>query len=248
MRTFRLLPVSSLCSGEGNGNPLQSSCLENTIGRGAWTGCSPWGRKESDVTKQVNTCTFIDHAVEKNPHTYLLRKIHSNGIAWSTLLKISKMNAIGNSLVIRWLGLSDFTPMALGLIPGLGTKILQVAWCGQKKKRVISYCFPEKMGWSPYPHCTSYCPAQDILSDPKHWQPSSLSGCENVMGWTILFFNTLNISVNYSFCLWASLQILTQSLHHSPGFLWGSWWYSAPLSFFPGQVSVELPELLWRQK
>ena len=135
MRTFRLFPVSSLCSGEGNGNPLQSSCPENTVGRGAWTGCSPWGHKESDVTKQVNTCTFIDHAVEKNPHTYLLRKIHSNGIAWSTLLKISKMNAIRNSLVIRWLELSDFTPMALGWIPGLGTKILQVAWYGQKKNK-----------------------------------------------------------------------------------------------------------------
>ena len=82
--------------------------------RGAWTGYSPCGRKESDVTKQVNTFTFIDDAVEKNPHTYLLRKIHSNGMAWSTLLKILKMNAIRNSLVTRWLGLNDFTPMALG--------------------------------------------------------------------------------------------------------------------------------------
>ena len=66
--------------GEGNGNPLQYSCLENSMGRGAWQTtdhgvtkswlngyeseqtpgdsegqgslacCSPWRRKESDMT------------------------------------------------------------------------------------------------------------------------------------------------------------------------------------------------------
>ena len=35
--------------GEGNGNPLQYSCLENPMDREAMDGCySPWGRKESD--------------------------------------------------------------------------------------------------------------------------------------------------------------------------------------------------------
>ena len=34
--------------GEGNGNPLQYSCLENPMDRGAWqaTGYSPWGRAD----------------------------------------------------------------------------------------------------------------------------------------------------------------------------------------------------------
>ena len=41
----------------GNGNPLQYSCLENSIGRGAWRALggrgahSPWGHKESDMTE-----------------------------------------------------------------------------------------------------------------------------------------------------------------------------------------------------
>ena len=35
-------------SGEGNGNPLQYSCLENPTDGGAWC---PWGRKESDMTE-----------------------------------------------------------------------------------------------------------------------------------------------------------------------------------------------------
>ena len=31
--------------GEGNGKPLQYSCLENPMDRGAWQGYSPWGCK-----------------------------------------------------------------------------------------------------------------------------------------------------------------------------------------------------------
>ena len=31
-----LIPVLGRYSGEGNGNPLQYSCLENPMGRGAW--------------------------------------------------------------------------------------------------------------------------------------------------------------------------------------------------------------------
>ena len=33
-----LIPGSGRSLGEGNGNPLQYSCLENPMGRGAWQG------------------------------------------------------------------------------------------------------------------------------------------------------------------------------------------------------------------
>ena len=33
------------------GNPLQYSCLENPMDRGAWGGYSSWGPKESDTTE-----------------------------------------------------------------------------------------------------------------------------------------------------------------------------------------------------
>ena len=39
-------------SGEGNGNPLQYSYLEDSIDRGPWWGYSAWGRKEWDTTEQ----------------------------------------------------------------------------------------------------------------------------------------------------------------------------------------------------
>ena len=38
-------------SGEGNGNPLQYSCLENPMDGGAWC---PWGCKESDTTERLH--------------------------------------------------------------------------------------------------------------------------------------------------------------------------------------------------
>ena len=38
-------------AGGGHGNPLQYSCLENPVDRGAWWAYSPKSRKESDTTK-----------------------------------------------------------------------------------------------------------------------------------------------------------------------------------------------------
>ena len=40
------IPGSGRSPGEGNGNPLQYSCLERSL-----VGYSPWGRKESDMTE-----------------------------------------------------------------------------------------------------------------------------------------------------------------------------------------------------
>ena len=35
-RDVSLIPGSGRCPGGGNGNPLQYSCLENSMDRGAW--------------------------------------------------------------------------------------------------------------------------------------------------------------------------------------------------------------------
>ena len=39
------------CIAEGNGNPLQCSCLENPRDGGSLVGCRLWGRTESDMTE-----------------------------------------------------------------------------------------------------------------------------------------------------------------------------------------------------
>ena len=44
------IPGSGRSPGEGNGNPLQYSCLGNPHGQKNLAGYSPWGRQESDTT------------------------------------------------------------------------------------------------------------------------------------------------------------------------------------------------------
>ena len=46
------IPGTGRSPGEGNGNPLQYSCLEKSHGQRSLVGYSPWGRKESDMTEQ----------------------------------------------------------------------------------------------------------------------------------------------------------------------------------------------------
>ena len=50
-----LIPGLGRSSGEGNGNPLQYSCLENPMLREA---CSPWGGKELDMTERLTHLIF----------------------------------------------------------------------------------------------------------------------------------------------------------------------------------------------
>ena len=40
--------------GVGNGNPVQYSCLENSMDRGAWQASGPWCLKESDMTEHTS--------------------------------------------------------------------------------------------------------------------------------------------------------------------------------------------------
>ena len=44
------IPGSGRSLGEGNGNPLQCSCLGNPVDRGAWQATILGGHKESDMT------------------------------------------------------------------------------------------------------------------------------------------------------------------------------------------------------
>ena len=52
-----LIPGLGRSPGEGYGNPLQYSCLENPCGQRSLAGYCPWGHKESDVTERLSTYT-----------------------------------------------------------------------------------------------------------------------------------------------------------------------------------------------
>ena len=53
-RDLSLIPGLGRSPGEGNGNPLQNSCLENSHGQRSLAGYSPWGHKELDTTEQLH--------------------------------------------------------------------------------------------------------------------------------------------------------------------------------------------------
>ena len=53
-----LIPGSGIFPGEGNGNLLQYSCLENPTDRGAWQ-TATWGQKESATTDRLALSHFI---------------------------------------------------------------------------------------------------------------------------------------------------------------------------------------------
>ena len=46
-----LIPGLGRPPGGGHGNPLQYSCLENSIGKGAWRAYSPWDCKACICSK-----------------------------------------------------------------------------------------------------------------------------------------------------------------------------------------------------
>ena len=48
-----LIPGLGRSPGEGNGNPLQYSCLENSTDRGDWWAITHAGHKESDMTERL---------------------------------------------------------------------------------------------------------------------------------------------------------------------------------------------------
>ena len=59
-RDVGLIPGLGRSPGGGHGNPLQNSCLENPMDRGAWQATvGPQGCKESDTTEVIqHKCTW----------------------------------------------------------------------------------------------------------------------------------------------------------------------------------------------
>ena len=69
------IPGSGRSPGEGNGNPLQYSCLENSMDRGAWW-AAVHGVAMSQTRLRDFPFTFHFHALEKEMAT------HSSILAW----------------------------------------------------------------------------------------------------------------------------------------------------------------------
>ena len=61
------IPELGRCPGEGNGNPLQYSCLENPHGQRSLADYSPQGHKESDTTERLtHDIKLVRHSPTRN--------------------------------------------------------------------------------------------------------------------------------------------------------------------------------------
>ena len=69
------------CIGEGNGNPLQCSCLENPRNGGAWVvGCRLWGCTESNTTEVTQLSLAQALGPRPTGDTYYLQ-LHFTGFS-----------------------------------------------------------------------------------------------------------------------------------------------------------------------
>ena len=88
-RDAGLIPVWGRSPGGGNGNPLQYSCLENSMDKGAW-----WtivrGVTKSQTQLSVHTHTHTHtHRAGILPALQGLFKLHPNSCTWFCLKEMS---------------------------------------------------------------------------------------------------------------------------------------------------------------
>ena len=60
------IPGLGRSPGVGNGNPLQYSCLENSMDTGVWSGYSLWNCKESDMTEHTSKQAMMRDILGEN--------------------------------------------------------------------------------------------------------------------------------------------------------------------------------------
>ena len=90
-----LIPGSGRFPGEGNGNSLQYSCLENCMDRGTWWALilTLLGHKESDMTERLHDFTHLS--------IKSCWKHNENGITMPTELEVRRLNKTDSKLQVR---------------------------------------------------------------------------------------------------------------------------------------------------
>ena len=86
-----LIPGWGRSPGGGNGNPVQYSCLENSMDRGVWQSIVHGFAKESDTTENTYRCTVYTEA-----HLFTLNSIKPGN--WSLKTEDPLVTRMSNSL------------------------------------------------------------------------------------------------------------------------------------------------------
>ena len=89
---FDFLGVSRISDGEGNGNPLQYSCLENPMGRGAWW-AAVQGVPELDETERLPFHFSLSCTGEGNGNPLqcsCLENLRDGGAWWAAVYGVAQ--------------------------------------------------------------------------------------------------------------------------------------------------------------
>ena len=79
------IPGLGRSPGGGNGNPLQYSCLENSMDRRSLVGYSPWGQKESDMTEHMPCFIYLHMDYLMSHFSYWPSTSPERSSGWSSL-------------------------------------------------------------------------------------------------------------------------------------------------------------------
>ena len=111
IRNRSSIPGSGRSPGDGNGNPLQYSCLENPRDRGAWW-ATVHGVPKSQAWLSDFTFTFYFHALEKEMAT------HSSVLAWRIPGEGETGGLLSRGSHRVWHDWSDLAAAAASILPG----------------------------------------------------------------------------------------------------------------------------------
>ena len=129
--------------GEGNGTPLQYSCLENPMDGGAWK-AAVHGVASSQTRLSDFTFTFHFHALEKEMATHLcscLENPTGGGAWWAAFSGVAQSRTRLKRLSSSSRGTNGqaFLIRALPILPSLFCEVLPITCCA---RFLNTRCFP----------------------------------------------------------------------------------------------------------
>ena len=111
--------------GEGNGNPLQCSCLVNPRAGGAW-----WAAVYGVTQSRTQLKRLSSSSSSSSSREWVTIKLQEPNSGYS-----ERSERWGTSLAVQWLKLHASIARGTGLTPGWRTKSPHAIWYSQKKKK-----------------------------------------------------------------------------------------------------------------